>query len=118
MQISAYRQAEAMKGGTKLDKSAKNDESLLPKRNKTLEWNHVTFGNLRVTEEITAVLLKDSRPFVMVTVFQHTRLSGAGEGSNCRLEVLNSAQEGDYQNFSEHVTSLTCRVWHKLIVTT
>ena len=55
VQISAYQQAEAMKGGNELAESAKNDESLLPKRNKTLKWNHVTFDNLRVTEEITAV---------------------------------------------------------------
>ena len=71
MQISAYRQAEAMKGGAELAESAKNDKSLLPKRNRTLELNHVTFGNLRVTEEITAVLLKDSRSFVLVAVFGH-----------------------------------------------
>ena len=69
MQISAYQLAQAMKGGAELDESTKNDESLLPKRYKPLEWNHVTIGILCVTEEITAVLLKDSRPFVLVAVF-------------------------------------------------
>ena len=63
-----------MKGGAELAESAKNGKSLLPKRNKTLEWNHVTFGNLRVTEEIIAVLLEDSRSFVLFAVFQHYKV--------------------------------------------
>ena len=98
MQISVYQQAEAMKGGAKLDESAKNDESLLPKLHDT-RMESCDIGNLCVTKQITAMLLEDSRPFVLVAVSDVTRTVGAGEDSNCRLAVLNSAQERRLSKF-------------------